>query len=191
MSIVIPTLNEEVTISEFIDWCQTGLRRAGVCGEVMIVDTLERLYLREGRRSGRTCSQDAKRGLGFAYINAIPFIRGRYVLLGDADLTYDFRDLSPFLEKFREGYEFILGSRFKGCIEKGAMPALHRYFGTPVTTWVLNRLYSTDFSDIHCGMRGITRDALVRMDLQSRGWEYASEMVVKSVQYGAPRPKYR
>src|SRR5258708_38305927 len=95
---------------------------------------------------------------------------------------YDFREIAPFLEKFWQGNEFIMGSRFKGHIAEGAMPALHRYFGTPVTTWILNSLYSSKFSDIHCGMRGITRDALVRMDIQSHSWEYASEMVLKSVQ---------
>ncbi len=123
-----------------------------------------------------------KRGLGRAYIDAIPFIRGKYVLLGDADLTYDFRETAPFVEKFRQGYDFIMGSRFKGHIEDGAMPGLHRYFGTPLTNWILNLLYSADFSDIHCGMRGITREALVDMDIQSQSWEYASEMVLKSVQ---------
>jgi hypothetical protein len=123
-----------------------------------------------------------KRGLGRAYIDAIPYIRGKYVLLGDADLTYDFREIAPFVERFRQGSEYIMGSRFDGHIEDGAMPGLHRYFGTPLTGWILNRLYSADFSDIHCGMRGITREALIAMDLQSQSWEYASEMVLKSVQ---------
>ena len=84
-------------------------------------------------------------------------------------------------EQFRAGYEFIMGSRFRGVIEPHAMPALHRYFGTPVTTAILNILYSTNFSDIHCGMRGITREALVRLELESQSWEYASEMVLKAV----------
>ncbi len=122
-----------------------------------------------------------KRGLGRAYIDALPYIRGQYVLMGDADCTYDFRELAPFVETFRAGDEFVMGSRFKGYIEPGSMPALHRYLGTPVTTWILNRLFGSRFSDIHCGMRGITRDALERMDLQSQSWEYASEMVLKSV----------
>ena len=104
--------------------------------------------------------------------------------MGDADCTYDFRSLAPFVEKFRSGYEYIMGSRFRGSIEPGAMPPLHRYLGTPVTTWILNALYGSRFSDIHCGMRGITRDALRRMDLRSQSWEYASEMVLKSVRMG-------
>jgi hypothetical protein len=99
----------------------------------------------------------------------------------DADCTYDFRELSGFVEQLRGGCEFVMGSRFKGYIEPKAMPALHRYFGTPLTTMILNLLYSTHFSDIHCGMRGMTRDALVRIELESKSWEYASEMVLKSV----------
>jgi hypothetical protein len=120
--------------------------------------------------------------LGRAYIDAIPYIRGKYILLGDADCTYDFRELQSFVEKFRQGFEYIMGSRFRGYIEPDSMPALHRYLGTPVTTWILNVLYATHFSDIHCGMRGITRDALVRINLSSQSWEYASEMVLKAVQ---------
>jgi hypothetical protein len=102
-------------------------------------------------------------------------------LLGDADCTYDFRELTAFVERFREGYEFVMGSRWKGSIEPGSMPWHHRYVGTPLTTGILNVLYGSRFSDIHCGMRGITRDALVRMGIQSTSWEYASEMVLKSV----------
>jgi hypothetical protein len=102
--------------------------------------------------------------------------------MGDADCTYDFRLLKPFVERFEDGYEYVMGSRWKGSIEPGAMPWLHQKLGTPVTTWILNRLFSSQFSDIHCGMRGITLDALRRMDLQSDSWEYASEMVLKSVQ---------
>jgi hypothetical protein len=100
--------------------------------------------------------------------------------MGDADLTYDFRELAPFVEAFRKGAEFVMGSRFRGSIEKGAMPGLHRYFGTPLTTWILNRIYGSRYSDIHCGMRGLTRSALARIDLKSQSWEYASEMVLKA-----------
>jgi hypothetical protein len=85
------------------------------------------------------------------------------------------------VQRFREGYEYVMGSRFKGEIEAGSMPFLHRYLGTPVTTWVLNRIYSSKFSDIHCGMRGITTDAFRRMGIRSESWEYASEMVLRSV----------
>lgn len=181
VSIVIPALNEELTVTRFVAWCHEGLARAGARGEVVIVDSstdhTAELALAAGARVLRT----PRRGLGRAYIDALPFIRGRYVLMGDADCTYDFRELAVFVEQFRNGAEFIMGSRFKGFIEPGSMPALHRYFGTPGTTWILNVLYSAHFSDIHCGMRGISRDALERMRLASQSWEYASEMVLKSV----------
>jgi glycosyltransferase involved in cell wall biosynthesis len=181
ISIVIPALDEEKTVGDFVDWCKQGLVAAGVRGEVLIVDSssdrTSEIAVAHGARVLRT----PKRGLGRAYIDALPFARGRYVLMGDADCTYDFRQLAPFVEKFRQGYEFIMGSRWKGSIEPGSMPALHRYLGTPVTTWMLNVVYSSRFSDIHCGMRGITREALERMGLQSQSWEYASEMVLKSV----------
>lgn len=181
LSIVIPALNEELTIARFVDWCLEGLRRCSVRGEVLIVDsstdTTTDIALAKGARVLRV----PKRGLGRAYIDAIPFIRGEYVLMGDADCTYDFRVLEPFWQSFGSGYEYVMGSRFRGYIEPRSMPWLHQYFGTPITTWVLNFLYASHFSDIHCGMRGITRDALHRMDLQSQSWEYASEMVLKSV----------
>jgi hypothetical protein len=86
-------------------------------------------------------------------------VRGRYVILGDADCTYDFREIAPFVEKLRGGHDYVMGSRFGGGIEAEAMPALHRYFGTPVTTFILNVLFGSRFSDIHCGMRGITLEA--------------------------------
>src|ERR1700730_429025 len=181
ISIVIPALNEEVTITEFVAWCLTGINRVGARGEVLIVDSSSDATPEKALAAGARVLKVPKPGLGRAYIDAIPYIRGQYVLLGDADLTYDFRELAPFLERFREGYEFVMGSRFKGEIEAGAMPALHRYFGTPLTTWILNLLYSNRFSDIHCGMRGITREALAAMDIQSQSWEDASEMVLKRV----------
>ena len=181
LSIVVPALNEQLTIEDFISWCQQGLQKVGVVGEILIVDSstdrTAELALALGARVLRT----PKRGLGRAYQDALPFIRGRYVLMGDCDCTYDFRELAPFVEKFRAGAEFIMGSRFRGYIEPGSMPPLHRYLGTPVTTWILNVIFSSRFSDIHCGMRGLTREALLRMDLRSQSWEYASEMVLKSV----------
>lgn len=181
VSVVVPAVNEELTISDFVAWCHEGLRDAGVKGEILIVDSstdrTPDLALDGGARVLRT----PRRGLGRAYIDAVPFIRGRYVVMGDADCTYDFRKLAPFVQELRSGNEYAMGSRWLGTIEPGAMPALHRYFGTPFTTWILNRVYGSRFTDIHCGMRGITLEALQRMGLVSESWEYASEMVLKSV----------
>jgi hypothetical protein len=181
ISIVIPALNEELTIGDFVDWCHEGFAKANVVGEVLIIDSgtdrTAEIALAKGARVLKT----PKRGLGRAYIDALPFIRAEYVLMGDADCTYDFREIAEFVARFREGNEFVMGSRWRGYIEPGSMPPLHRYFGTPLTTWILNFLYSSKFSDIHCGMRGITREALARLQLESQSWEYASEMVLKSV----------
>jgi hypothetical protein len=184
LSIVVPALDEQRTISEFVRWCQEGLAQAGIRGEIIIVDSSTDMTAERALTAGARVLRTPKRGLGRAYQDAIPYVRGRYVLMGDADCTYDFRYLKPFIDCFFEGYEFVMGSRWKGSIEAGAMPWLHRYLGTPVTTWVLNRLYASRFSDIHCGMRGITREGLIAMDLDSDSWGYASEMVLKSVQLG-------
>lgn len=181
VSIVVPALNESINIAEFVRWCHAGLNAAGVEGEILIVDSstdeTPEIALAEGARVLRC----PKRGLGRAYIDAIPYIRGQWIIMGDADCTYDFRELLPFIEAFKSGADFVMGSRWKGSIEQGSMPPHHQYFGTPFTTWILNRLYSSKFSDIHCGMRGITKEAFIQMQLQSQSWEYASEMVLKSV----------
>src|SRR5262249_33430203 len=105
---------------------------------------------------------------------------GKYVIMGDCDLTYDFREIKPFIEKLEQGCHFVMGSRFTGYIEPGAMPKLHRYLGTPLTTWILNVIYGTRYSDIHCRMRAMTREALMQITLESQSWEYASEMVLKA-----------
>jgi glycosyltransferase involved in cell wall biosynthesis len=181
VSIVIPAMNEESTIVEFVKWCKEGLAAAGARGEILIVDSSTDRTSELALAGGARVLKTPKRGLGRAYIDSVPYIRGRYVVMGDADCTYDFRQLDRFVEKLREGYEFAMGSRWLGEIEDGAMPALHRYFGTPLTTWILNRIYGSHFSDIHCGMRALTTDSLQRMGLNSQSWEYASEMVLKTV----------
>jgi glycosyltransferase involved in cell wall biosynthesis len=184
VSIVVPALNEEITIGEFVDWCWEGLKRAGVSGEIIIVDSSSddtpNIALAKGARVLRT----PKKGLGQAYIDVIPSIRGRFIIMGDCDLTYDFREIKVFVDSFRAGNEFVMGSRFAGSIEAGSMPSLHRYFGTPLTTWILNKIYHSNYSDIHCGMRGLTKDALLKINLTSKGWEYASEMVLKASRIG-------
>jgi glycosyltransferase involved in cell wall biosynthesis len=186
LTILIPAVDEHLTIADFIAWCHQGLQEAGVRGEILIVDSSSDATPDIAVAAGARVLRTPRRGLGRAYIDAIPYVRGEYVLMGDADCTYDFRRLGPFVAALEAGAEFAMGSRWKGSIERGAMPVLHQYLGTPVTTWILNVLFGSHFSDIHCGMRAVTRDALVRMGLVSQSWEYASEMVVKSVRMRLP-----
>jgi glycosyltransferase involved in cell wall biosynthesis len=180
VSIVVPALNEELTIVTFLDWCFEGIKHCGVRCEVLIVDSSSDNTTELALKCGARVLKVPKRGLGRAYIDALPHIRGKYVLMGDSDCTYDFRQISPFIEKLREGYEFVMGSRLSGHIEDGAMPILHRYMGTPVMTLALNTIFGQSFSDINCGMRGITLAALKRMRMQCQSWEYASEMIIKA-----------
>jgi glycosyltransferase involved in cell wall biosynthesis len=181
VTILIPALDEERTIGQFIDWCHAGISGCGTCVEIVIVDSSSDRTAQIALAKGARVLKTPRRGLGRAYIDAVPYLRGRFVIMGDADCTYDFRIIKPYVDAYRAGAEFVMGSRFKGTIAPGAMPGLHRYFGTPLTTCILNLMFGSRFSDIHCGMRGVTRDALTRMELRSQGWEYASEMVLKSV----------
>ena len=181
VTILIPALDEELTIGRFIDWCHEGIKSAGASAEILIVDSSTDRTAEIALAKGARVLKTPRRGLGRAYIDAVAHVRGRFVIMGDADCTYDFRVIKPYIDAYRAGAEFVMGSRFKGTIAAGAMPRLHRYFGTPLTTFILNLMFGSRFSDIHCGMRGLTRDALIRMDLRSQGWEYASEMVLKSV----------
>lgn len=180
ISIVVPALNEEITIGEFVDWCWEGITKAGIRAEILIIDSSTDNTAKIALQKGAKVLKTQKRGLGQAYLDALDFISGKFLILGDCDLTYDFREIAPFIEEYRSGSDFVMGSRFNGSIEKGAMPKLHQYFGTPITTWILNSIYSSKFSDIHCGMRGLTLEAFRKLDLTSRGWEYASEMVLKA-----------
>jgi glycosyltransferase involved in cell wall biosynthesis len=184
VSIVVPCLNEELTVGEFVDWCHEGLAAADVRGEVLIIDSsTDRSPIIAAEHGARVITVP-KRGLGRAYVDAIAHVRGDIVIMGDCDLTYDFRELDGFVEAIRDGHDFVMGTRTRGVIELGAMPALHRYFGSPATTMMFNLIYGTRFSDIHCGMRAITLSALKRMELEAPGWEYASEMILKARRLG-------
>ena len=180
VSIVIPSLNEEKTIGETVKNALEGIKIAGVKGEVIIVDSSTDNSPKIASELGARVISVPKRGLGQAYIDATSHIKGKYIVMGDADCTYDFKEIYKFIKKLDEGYEYVMGTRMKGVIEKGSMPPLHQYFGTPLTTWILNILLGTKYSDIHCGLRAMTYSAFKKIDIHSNSWEYASEMVVKS-----------
>jgi glycosyltransferase involved in cell wall biosynthesis len=191
LSVVIPAINEAQTITGLVTWCRQGLEDAGVPGEILIVDRSTDATPELARAAGARVLKVPRRGLGRAYMDAIPHIRGEWVVMGEADCTDDFRQLAGFVERFRAGDQLVMGSRWKGSIERGAMPSLRQHLGTPVITWILSRLHRSRFSDTHGGVRGITREALERMDLQSQSWEQASVMVVKSVRAGRRRAALR
>ena len=139
LSIVIPALNEELTMEDFVAWCKQGLASAGIRGEILIVDSSTDATSTIALEGGARVLTTPKRGLGRAYIDALPFVRSPYILMGDCDCTYDFRQLGPFMESFRDGFEFVMGSRWRGYIEPGSMPPAAIWRG-PLPIWILNVL---------------------------------------------------
>ena len=136
------------------------------------------------REAGARVVTIPRKGYGAAYLGGIPAAQGKFIVIGDSDDTYDFTDLERFITPLRQGYDFVIGNRLKGKIEKGAMPWLNRYIGNPFLSGFLNLLFKTGVGDAHCGMRSFTRQAFFRMQLRTMGMEFASEMVVKASQAG-------
>ncbi len=180
ISILVPTMNEEITIEKFIHACNKGFKKLNLNGQIIIADSSTDKTPIIAKKMGAYVVDVKEKGLGNAYIKAIPYIESKYVILGDADLTYDFSEIDEFYLKLKEGYEFVIGNRFKGNIQKNAMPKSHQYFGSPLTSFFLNLVFNTKAKDIHCGMRGLTTDALKKINLVSQSWQYASEMIIKA-----------
>ena len=180
ISILIPTKNEEVTIRSFIQWCEEGMRNANVKGEIVFLDSSSDNTPKIAQSLGARVITVESLGLGYAYSKAQNLFNGEFVFLGDADCTYDFRNLSPFLAKFEEGYNFVIGNRFMGNIEKGAMPFHHQYFGSPATSLIFRKALGIPTGDIHCGMRAMAADVFNSLPFLENGWEYATEMIVSA-----------
>jgi glycosyltransferase involved in cell wall biosynthesis len=185
VTVLIPTKNEEITISSFIDWCHLGFKNANVSGEIVLMDSSTDQTPNIARLKGVKVISVTEKGLGIAYLNGKQHISGKYVILGDADCTYDFRDIQPFLDKLNEGFELVVGNRFRGKIEKKAMPIHHQYFGSPITSFIFKHSLGIPTGDIHCGMRGLSRELFIKLPFTELGWEYASEMIVSSRNLGA------
>jgi hypothetical protein len=187
LSVVIPCLNEAQTIGACVAAAREAMARHGIAGEVVVSDN--------GSTDGSVAIATAAgarvvacrtRGYGAALQWGFRHANGRFLLMGDGDQSYDFSLVPRFLEQARRGSTFVIGSRLRGRIERGAMPSLHRYLGTPVLTWLLNRLFGTRISDCNCGMRCIERDTFFRLGVVSPGMEFASEMIVKAAVLGVP-----
>jgi glycosyltransferase involved in cell wall biosynthesis len=185
LTILMPCLNEAETLEVCITKAHNWLRENKVEGEVLIADNGSTDGSQDIiRRLGARLIHVKKKGYGSALMGGIDAARGKYIIMGDADDSYDFTNLGPFVEKLREGYDLVMGNRFKGGIAPGAMPPLHKYLGNPVLTWIGKLFYRCPSSDFHCGLRGFSKDAALRMNLRTPGMEFASEMVVKSTLLG-------
>jgi glycosyltransferase involved in cell wall biosynthesis len=186
VSVVIPCLNEANSIGLCVEKAVKALRAAGLRGEVVVADngsTDGSIEIAE--KLGARVVRVAARGYGSALRAGIAAARGAFIVMGDADDSYDFGDVPRFVEQWRAGYDVVMGNRFRGEIKRGAMPWHHKYIGNPVLSSVLNLLFSAGIGDSHCGMRGFTRAVYDRMDLRSTGMEFASEFVIKAAQLRA------
>ena len=181
VSVVLPCLNEEKTLAACIRQAQEAIKAAGLRGEVVVSDngsTDRSVEIAESL--GARVVHQSKKGYGNALMKGFEEARGKYLIMGDADMSYDFGELPRFIAKLREGYDLVMGSRFKGEILPGAMPWKNKWIGNPVLTGVLNLFFGTRVSDAHCGLRALAKDAFQRMRLHTPGMEFASEMVVKA-----------
>ena len=185
LSVVMPCLNEAETLATCIAKARRSLDALGIAGEIIVADNGSTDGSPEiAARLGIRVVRVPTRGYGSALIAGIEAAHGRFVVIGDADDSYDFTQLGSFLEKLRDGYDLVMGNRFRGVIRPGAMPALHRYVGNPALTAIGRLFFRATPRDFHCGMRGFRRDAALRMGLRAPGMEFASEMIVKATLLG-------
>ncbi len=185
VSVVIPSLNEAATIGICIEKVKTVFREQGLDGEIIVSDNSVDETPDIARSLGAVVVTPDERGYGYAYLYGFRHTRGKYVVIGDADDTYDFLEVPRLLEPLMGGEtDFVIGTRFNGSMEPGAMPWLHRWVGNPLLTWFLNLSFEAGVSDAHCGLRAFRRDVLGKMDLRSRGMEFASEMIIEAARVG-------
>lgn len=183
ISFVIPALNEEGIVGKTVKSIPVKqLDVFGLESEIIIVNNgSEDNTAREAEEAGAKVVYQPKRGYGNAYLKGLEEAKGDIIIMGDADGTYPLEESYEFIKPILEAdYEFIMGSRFEGQMEKGAMPALHRYIGNPMLSKMLNILFKSDVKDTHCGMRAFTKDAIKKLDLKSPGMEFAIEMVIEA-----------
>src|ERR1700756_3979255 len=186
VSVVIPCLNEANSLAFCVEKAISSFRKAGLRGEVIVADngsTDGSIQIAEF--NGATVVHVPQRGYGAALKAGIAASRGEYVIMGDADDSYDFSEVPNFVNELRRGYDLVMGNRFRGGIKPGAMPPLHKYFGNPGLSWLVNFLFRAGVGDSYCGMRGFRRALYDKLDLRSSGMEFALEFVIKATQIGA------
>src|SRR5436190_5171226 len=180
LSVIMPCLNEAETLEVCINKARGFMEKHGIDGEVVIADNGSTDGSQGlATKCGARVVDVAAKGYDSALMGGIRAARGRYVIMGDADDSYDFVNLMPFVEKLREGHDLVMGNRFRGGIKPNAMPPLHKYLGNPVLTFIGRLLFKSPSGDFHCGLRGFRKDAALELDLRTTGMEFASEMVVK------------
>lgn len=181
LSIVMPCLNEAETLAICITKANTWLKNNNVKGEVVIGDNGSTDGSQEiAKNLGARVIDIPRKGYGSALMGAIEASYGKYVIMGDSDDSYDFGNLTLFVQELRNGYDLVMGNRFKGGVAKGAMPFLHRYLGNPVLSFIGRLFFGSKAGDFHCGLRGFRQDIVSLLNLQTTGMEFASEMVVKA-----------
>ena len=185
VSIVMPCLNEAETLATCITKARNFLTLNQIKGEILIADngsTDGSIAIAEGL--GVRIVHVKQKGYGNALREGFEAAQSRYIIMGDADDSYDFSNLMPFIEALESGYDLVIGNRFRGGIMPGAMPVLHQYLGNPVLSWIARLFFKNTIGDFHCGLRGLNRDAVRSLNLQTTGMEFASEMIVKAVMQG-------
>src|SRR5260221_514094 len=185
VSVVIPCLNEAQSIRFCIEKAQAAFRSMKIVGEVVVADngsTDGSIEIAESH--GARVVHAAARGYGSALRKGIQDARGDFIVMGDADDSYDFSETPKFVEKWKAGYDFVIGNRFKGQIRPGAMPWHHRYLGTPVMSRIMNLMFRAGIGDVNCGMRGLTKRLAQQLDFRTTGMEFASESLIKAARLG-------
>ena len=182
LTILMPCLNEAATVGRCVAKARAFLEGAGIAGEVLVADNGSEDDSRtQAERAGARVVRIVARGYGAALAGGIAAAQGRYVIMGDADDSYDFSQLGAFVDRLRQGYTLVMGNRFRGGIRKGAMPPLHRYLGNPVLSFVGRLLFRTRVGDFHCGLRGFDREAARAIQLSERGMEISLASFLVSV----------
>lgn len=181
VSVILPCQNEEKSLGQCISNIKNVFKKHNIQGEIIVSDSSVDNSPIIAEELGAVLIKHDKDGYGMAYLEGFKVARGRYFFLADPDGTYDFKEIPRFLNYLDKGYDFVIGNRFAGEIEPGAMPWQHRYFGNPFLSFILSVFFRKKISDVHCGMRALTRNALNKLKLQTTGMEFASEMVAKAI----------
>ena len=181
LTILIPCLNEEKTIGICIKKAKEFIKTKGIEGEILVADngSIDK-SIQIAKELGANIIKVEEKGYGNALIKGGKSAKGKFVIFGDADDSYNFLEIEEFIEKLEQGYDLVIGNRYKGKIQKGAMKKLHRYIGTPLLSFLVRKKYKINIHDINCGLRGYNKEKILKINSQAKGMEYATEMIIKA-----------